>query len=126
MGLNSIFYSRRTLISNYGKEYNLELTDEVEVKEPISNEHFKIIENDYGTIFYTGKYYNALQFFNNDKIKYYFVNLTYLDNEKAIQLLDRFNNSNYSLEGLNIASSLYNLDKEIYYKLPPKEGDKNA
>ena len=124
-GLNNIFYSRRTLLSNYAKEYNLEEKTNINILEDISKEYFKVIENEYGTVFYTGKYYNALRLFANDNIKYYFINLAYLDDDKKIMLLDNLKDNNYSLDNLNIKYSSYNLDKETYYKLPPKEGDKN-
>ncbi len=125
-GLNNIFYSRRTLISNYSKEYNVSMNKELEIKEDISKENFKVVENSYGTVFYSGKYYDALRLFKEDSIKYYFVNLAYLDNKNANLLLDNFHNNDYSLNNMDIMSSSYNLDKGTYYKLPPKEGDQNV
>ncbi len=121
-GLNGIFYSRRTLISNYSKEYNLEKQNNIDILEDVSKQYFKVIENEYGTVFYTGKYYNALKLLNNDNVKYYFINPSYLYYDKQVLLLDNLYND---ISNLDIPTSSYNLDKETYYKLPPKEGDKH-
>ncbi len=121
-GLNQIMYSRRTLLSNYAKEYNLDNNNNIEVLESISNQIFKVVENEYGTVFYPKKFYDATRLFKNDNVLYYFVNLSFLDNDNCYKILD----NDFSLDGLDIETSSYNLDSETYYKLPPKEGDKNA
>ena len=120
-GLNQIFYSRRTLLSNYAKEYDLNISNKMDVLESVSKQFFKVVENEYGTVFYTGKYYNALMFLNNDNVKYYFVNPVYLKQDDQLKLLNNLKNNNYTLD---LDTSSYNLDKKTYYKLPPKEGDK--
>ena len=125
-GLNNIFYSRRTLLSNYALEYKLPNKSIIDVTENTSKENFKVVENAYGTVFYSGKFYDALRLFREDSIKYYLVNLTYLDHNNALKLLNNFKEGDYSINNTSIPYSSYNLDKETYYKLPPKEGDKNV
>ncbi len=124
-GLNQIFYSRRTLISNYDKEYNLSSNKSINVLEDLSKQYFKVVENDYGTVFYTGKFYNALRLLEHNNVKHFFINLAYLDSNNQNSLLDNFSNSIYNVDNLSISYSSYNLDKTTYFKLPPKEGDKH-
>ena len=121
-GLNQIMYSRRTLLSNYAKEYNLDSNKDIDVLESISNQIFKVVENEYGTVFYPKRFYDATRLFKNNNVLYYFINLSYLDYDKSISLI----NNNFEASNLDIETSSYNLDQETYFKLPPKEGDKNA
>ena len=121
-GLNQIMYSRRTLISNYAKEYDLKEERSIEVLENVSNQLFKVVENEYGTVFYPKKYYDATRLFKNNNVLYYFINLSYLDEDICINII----NNNFNLDNIQIETSSYNLDSETYYKLPPKEGDKNV
>ena len=124
-GLNQIMYSRRTLLSNYAKEYNLDSNNNLEVLEGISNQIFKVVENEYGTVFYPKRFYNATRLLNNDNVLYYFINLAYLDIENQNKLIDNLKTDNL-LKDLDIETSTFNLDQETYYKLPPKEGDNNV
>ena len=125
-GLNQIMYSRRTLLSNYAKQYNLDNKNNLDVIEGISNQMFKVVENDYGTVFYTGKFYNALELSNLDDMKYGFINTCFLDDNNIDILLDNISNNNYNIDNMDIKTSKYNLDEKTYYKLPPKEGDNNV
>lgn len=119
-GLNRIMYSRRTLLTNYAKEYNLEKEEEKNVLEKVTKQKFKVIENEFGTVFYPEKFYDGLRLFNYGAA-YYVVNMAYLGEEDQDKLLINFENGNYSVEGINANTSSYFLDEETYYKLPPKE-----
>lgn len=119
-GLNRIMYSRRTLLTNYAKEYNLDKKEEKDVLEKVTNQKFKVVENEYGTVFYPEKFYDGLRLFNLDAA-YYVVNMAFLSNEDQDKLLDNFKNSNYIVDGIGSLTSSYFLDEETYYKLPPKE-----
>ena len=119
-GLNLIMYSRRTLLTNYAKEYNLDKKEEKDVLEKVTNQKFKVVENEYGTVFYPEKFYDGLRLFNYGAA-YYVVNMAYLGEEDQDKLLINFENGNYSVEGINANTSSYFLDEETYYKLPPKE-----
>ena len=126
-GLNQIMYSRRTLISNYAKEYDLESKNSIDVFEGVSNQLFKVVENEYGTVFYPKRYYDATRLLNNDNVMCYFINPIYLSLDKQIMLLNNLRHNKPLLDNLDIEVSSFNLDEETYYKLPPKEvGDKNV
>ena len=119
-------YSRRTLLSNYAKQYELDKKDSIDVLENISNQFFKVVENDYGTVFYTGKFYDALELSTLKNIRYGIINTCFLDDNNIDILLSNISSNNYSTDNLNISTAKYNLNKKTYYKLPPKEGDFNA
>ena len=84
-GLKTLMYSRRLLLANYETYHNL-------LKEPIidtsiENKYFKIVENEYGTIFYARNYYNALALLDLDNVLYFWYNPLFLDSEKIVKLV---------------------------------------
>ena len=107
-GLKTLMYSRRLLLSNYEMYHNLK--EERIVDACIEDEYFKIVENDYGTLFYAKNYYNALCLLNLDNVLFFWYNPIFLDNEKIIKLvLDN--------DITDINSELLFLDKKTYYKV---------
>ena len=85
-GLKSLMYSRRLLLSNYAKYHNL---DEVRVvNASILDKGFKIVENDYGTKFYTDKYYDALSLLSLDNVLYFWYEPLYLKISEVKQVLE--------------------------------------
>jgi hypothetical protein len=101
-------YSRRTLLSNYGKNFNIESKTERILKEPLSNNEFVGIENEYGTILYQKKFidYRSLK---HQNIMFYFINPYNLDNDTILKILNN--------EDLSKISNTGFLDKKTYYKL---------
>lgn len=94
-GKNMIMYSRRTLLTNFNKYYNLlEIRDSI-IEEPITNNEFNIKEYDKGTIIYNNKYFNIINYLNelnDDNILFYLIypnGLDYVEIDKIIN-----NNSN--------------------------------
>ena len=122
-GLNRIMYSRRTLLSNYTKEYNLDKKEEKDVVEKVTKQKFKVIENELGTVFYPEKFYDGLKLFSYDAL-YYIVNMAFLSVEDQDVLLNNFKDNNYVADGITSKTSSYFLDEETYYKLPPKEEER--
>lgn len=107
-GLKTLMYSRRLLLSNYEMYHNLK--EERIVDANIEDKYFKIVENDYGTLFYAKNYYNALCLLNLDNVLFFWYNPIFLDNEKIIKLvLDN--------DITDINSELLFLDKKTYYKV---------
>ncbi len=107
-GLKTLMYSRRLLLANYETYHNL-------LKEPIidtsiENKYFKIVENEYGTIFYARNYYNALALLDLDNVLYFWYNPLFLDSEKIVKLV--LNN-----DITNINNETLFLDKKTYYKV---------
>lgn len=107
-GLKTLMYSRRLLLSNYEMYHNLK--EERIVDASIEDKYFKIVENDYGTLFYAKNYYNALCLLDLDNVLFFWYNPIFLDNEKIIKLvLDN--------DITDINSELLFLDKKTYYKV---------
>ena len=107
-GLKTLMYSRRLLLSNYEMYHNLK--EERIVDANIEDKYFKIVENDYGTLFYAKNYYNALCLLDLDNVLFFWYNPIFLDNEKTIKLvLDN--------DITDINSELLFLDKKTYYKV---------
>lgn len=90
-GKNPIMYSRRTLLSNFEKNFNLNETKEIILKEPITNNEFKTIESDKGTFILNNKYFNIIPYlkeFNDDKILYYLIYPNNLNKEEIIEIIN--------------------------------------
>ena len=49
-GYNMAMYSRRLLLDNYAKAYNLEKQNPLEIRENVSKHKFLVYENNYGTV----------------------------------------------------------------------------
>lgn len=77
-GYVGAMYSRRLLIDNYKKYYNIVSDNPINI---INDEHtFKVYENEFGTYFYYNKVFNGLEL-RCLRAKYYFINSAFLDIE---------------------------------------------
>ena len=106
-----LMYSRRTLLTNYHKYHNL--NNEKLIDAHIDEKYFRIIENDYGTCFYTKKYFYYENYPKLDNILYYYFNPVFLEKNEILA----------SLEGKvdNIDTFDFLLQEKTIYKL--KSGD---
>ena len=112
-GLKRLMYSRRTLLTNYEKYHAINLQDNIDAS--IDNKYYKIIENEYGTVFYAYPYYNALELLNNKNVLYYIYNPVLLDSSKLINLVCN-NDIN------DIPNSRLFLGEKTFYKVGDKDG----
>jgi len=55
----SVAFSKRKLVTNYYKDLNKEGSNELHLKEKVSNEYYDVIEDKYGTCFYLDKITNG-------------------------------------------------------------------
>ena len=75
-GKNQIMYSRRTLVSNFNKHFNLDTRDHAILNEPVSHNEFLIKESKYGAVVFNNTYFNYIKLANeldDSKILYYLV-----------------------------------------------------
>ena len=72
LGYTGVMYSRRLLIDNYSKFYNIEKENPLVIDNTCNK--FIVYENDYGPYFYHNKIFNGLELMELDA-KYYFVNI---------------------------------------------------
>ncbi len=75
-GKNPIMYSRRTLLTNFNKNFNLDDNKEMILNETITKNEFLAKETDKGTFILNNKPFNLIPFlkeFNNDNIEFYLI-----------------------------------------------------
>lgn len=113
-GLIPVMYSRRTLLTNFSKEFNIPTKNNVEIDEKISKNKFIMVENTFGTVGYQRNYYDGLELLNLENIKYFLVNPLFLSNKEQIQLISDIKNKKLTL---NIPTDKGFLYKETIYKL---------
>lgn len=80
-GLVSMMYSRRTLLSNYESEFDLKKQSILTLQETIAKQNSIAVENEFGTVIYHGKYLNALEIQDENKILFYLFNTLFMTNE---------------------------------------------
>ena len=113
-GMLQAMYSRRTLLSNYYKQFDVDYENNLELLENISNNRFVMVENEYGTVGYQKNYYNGLELLDIDNILYYIVNPLFLSGDDQIKLIDDINNKKITLD---IPLDTGFLHKSTIYKL---------
>lgn len=111
-GLKALMYSRRHLVSNYEKHFNLENNNIIDAS--INNKYFKFIESTEGTKCYAYPYYNALDLLSLDNVLYFWFDPIGLDIDNIIKVLHN------DLSGVD-TSTIF-LDEKTIYKV----GDKDA
>lgn len=90
-GKNPIMYSRRTLLTNFNKNFNLSDNKNVILRENITNNEFKALETDKGTFILNNKYFNLYPYlseFNDDKILFYLIYPSGLDKENVFKVIN--------------------------------------
>lgn len=111
-------YSRRTLLKNYQNQFKLENQNVGIIKEPIKNQKFLCVENEYGTVLYDPQPLDARILLGTSNISYYYLNFEFSE-LKNIENLEDFLKTK---ELTNTTSGF--LDKKTIYRLPPKDGVK--
>ncbi len=106
-GLKALMYSRRTLVSNYEKHYNLVKNNIIDAS--INNKYFKFIETKEGTKGYAYPYYNGLSLLNLSNVLYFWYDPILLDIESIIKVLHG--------DISDVETSTIFLDKKTIYKV---------
>ena len=112
-GKNPAMYSRRTLLTNYNKYFNLGDRNRAILKENISNNEFLSIENSDGTFIFNNNYFNIINNkFNDDKILFYLIYPNGLDSDTIEDIINNKSDITYN-DGF--------LNKKTIYKLEVKK-----
>lgn len=93
-GLIPGMYSRRTLLSNFEREFHTEEKSVVHLEEKISKKGFLAVENEYGTILYHDKYLNGMSDLPDDKILFYLINPLFLNEDEISKLMEDLKKKN--------------------------------
>lgn len=110
-GKNNIMYSRRFLISNFNKKFNLKQRYSIIAKERVTNNEFLVKESIYGTVFFNNKFFNLIpniDLFRDDKILYYLVFIDGINITEFENILNNNSNLDYD-DGF--------LNKKTFYKI---------
>ena len=106
-GLKALMYSRRNLVSNYEKHYNLDEKNILDAS--INNKYFKFIESKEGTKGYAYPYYNGLSLLNLENVLYFWYDPILLDLDSILKALHG--------DVKSIVTSTIFLDKKTVYKV---------
>jgi len=115
-GYVPVMYSRRTLLTNFNKNFNLEHKEIAHIKDQMANNKFFAYENAYGTVLFHHIPSNHLEI-NHNNIYYKLINTAFLSDEEVLNLFSSINNN----EEIKLEHDNGFLYKETIYKL--KDGD---
>ena len=110
-GKNPIMYSRRTLISNFNKHFELDKRDSAILEEGITNNEFLATETDKGTFIVNNKHFNLIPFlneFNDDKILNYLIYPNGIKYNEMIKYIEEETNDNTD-DGFMNKKTIYKL-----------------
>lgn len=111
---NILMYSRRNLVSNYNKHYNLESTNNYNLEEKVTKMHLTIDEENDGSIIRFNKIFCASKYLDKLDSLNLVIDLTNIDELNEKMILENIDNSN--LCNL-IDSDYYFLENDIKYKV---------
>ncbi len=117
-GLVPTMYSRRTLLTNFAKEFQLPEKKILKLEEHVGKKSFLAVENEYGTVLYYEKYLNGFYQVQDKSIKYYLINPLFLgDKELENVLLDLKTNEkkleNKEDQGFLNTKTIYKIREDI-------------
>lgn len=113
VGKNSLMYSRRNLVSNYNKYYNLDNTNNYKLTEKVSKKVLDIFEEKDGSVVYFDKIFCASKYIDKLDMNL-IINFTNIDSVSEKIILEEYNKAN--LCDL-IDSDYYFLENDIKYKV---------
>lgn len=119
-----LLYSRRQLLTNWAHHYNLKKTTNLKIKERNQSEFFEVIENKWGTVLYSSKFYHNLEF-GFQYFNYILVNPWGLNQTTFRLLLKNWARGNYHCSSLNGMLTNCFTNQETIYRLPSKQESKN-
>lgn len=110
-GYNQVMYSRRLLLTNWSEEFNIPYKNQNIIEDTATHVKFRAIENKYGTVMYSEKIFNGSELFNNDKVKFYYINPTMIEHNIIMDFLNNIKTHKNEQEDTGF------LYKETIYKL---------
>lgn len=109
-GFNQVMYSRRKLLTNWSEFFDIDKKNTNLLTDRATKVQFRAMENEYGTVMYSGKIFNGKELLGLNNVKYYYVNPTMIEHDVVMDFLTN-NEHNSDLEDNGF------LDKETIYKL---------
>ena len=87
-GYNQIMYSKRKLLTNFNKEFNLKETYDNIIKDQNSDVKFKIIEQNDETIILSSKIFDGRRLLDLNNVKYFYINSSFISKEDIIKFIN--------------------------------------
>jgi len=88
LGYNQIMYSKRRLLTNYAKHYNLNVTNKEIITDTLGNVKFNVYEDLDGTIIYSDKVFYDKRILLLNNVCYFYINSSYLTKERVVDILN--------------------------------------
>ena len=109
-GHNQVMYSRRLLLTNWSKNFNIVNKKENLIEDIATHVRFRVLESEYGTVMYSDKIFNGKELLDLKNIKYFYINPTLIDHKVVMDYLKDMKHTNDEED----SGFLY---KETIYKL---------
>lgn len=93
-GTPPVMMSRRTLLTNFERAFHTEKKQEVILEEPTSNETFKAVENNYGTVIYHNAYYDGRELKDAENVKYFWIHPLFLEEDVCLKTIEKLTKGN--------------------------------
>ncbi len=110
-------YSRRELLTNFARHFELEEKREYRVREKTTTKGFYLIENEYGTVVFDEKVLDGRELLGSTNVFAYLINLDWMEEEIDIE---KWLKDFESLKPLPNTTEGF-LHQKTIYRLPPKE-----
>jgi len=113
-GYVNIMYSRRTLLTNYNKNFGLNVPLTSDLEEKISHHKLRMVENAYGTVVYTGEPFNNLKVRGYENVLYNLINTVFLSTEEIINIIHSDDNleEKYPYKYLSMEKTIFKLKED--------------
>ena len=82
----NIKYSRRQIIAIYNNHFKKDVKSISKIVNDLGM-HFKIVENEYGTVIYTDKPFNGLKYRTEKKVLYHLINSIFLSDDEVLDVI---------------------------------------
>ena len=81
-----IMYSRRKLLTNYNAHFDKHVPLVSKLENDLKQD-FHLVENEYGTVIYTGKPFNGLRYLAMPNVLFHLVNTLFLSDKEVVSLV---------------------------------------
>ena len=108
-GYNQIMYSRRILLTNWSREFNIPYKNDNVLEEVSTKIKIRAIENKYGTVMYSENIFNGLKLLELEHLKYGYFNTTFISHEDVMKILNNEDNTLSFDKGFLKKATIYKL-----------------
>ncbi len=113
-GYINIMYSRRTLLTNYNKNFKKNIKNKARLEDIITKKKFNIWEENNGTVIYTESPFNGLKLREKDNVLYNLINAVFLSDDEVLNIIHDETNleEKYPYKYLSERGTIFKLKEE--------------